>query len=174
MELLPTSHSVQRNLAVILNTLTFLTSSMQAFNRFPRNVLCHSLSVTIGLHIPGSSGCSYTCQCRRSRRCRVQFLCQEDSLEEEMATHSSILAWKNPWSEEPGRLQSMGLQGVEHDLATEHKHTDFPTNGSKRVELSWIEYSVMRAKLMAALLPRPARFVLDGNSRPAVNSDQLS
>lgn len=59
MELLPTSHSVQRNLAVILNTLTFLTSSIQAFSRFPPNVLCHSLSVTIGFHIPGSSGCSY-------------------------------------------------------------------------------------------------------------------
>ena len=68
----------------------------------------------------------------------------------------------------------MGLQGVKHDLATEHEYTAFPTNESKRVELSWIEYSVIRAKLMAALLPRPARFVLDGNSRPAVNSDQLS
>ena len=33
----------------------------------------------------------------------------EDPLEEEMATHSSILAWKGPWTEEPGRLQSMGL-----------------------------------------------------------------
>ena len=58
MELLHTSHSVQTNLAVILNTLTFLTSSMQAFNRFPPNVLCHPLTVTIGLHISGSSGCS--------------------------------------------------------------------------------------------------------------------
>ena len=38
----------------------------------------------------------------------VQFLCQEDSLEKEMATHSSILAWKIPWAEEPGGLQSMG------------------------------------------------------------------
>ena len=38
----------------------------------------------------------------------VQFLGQEDALEKEMATHSSILAWKIPWAEEPGRLQSMG------------------------------------------------------------------
>ena len=37
------------------------------------------------------------------------------SLEEEMATHSSILTWKIPWIEEPGRLQSMGLQRVRHD-----------------------------------------------------------
>ena len=37
---------------------------------------------------------------------------QEDPLEQEMATHRSILAWKFPWTEEPGRLQSMGLQKV--------------------------------------------------------------
>ena len=41
---------------------------------------------------------------------QVQFLGQEDPLEKEMATHSSILAWRIPCTEEPGRLQSMGLQ----------------------------------------------------------------
>ena len=46
---------------------------------------------------------------------RVQSLGQEDPLEKEMATHSSILAWKIPWTEEPGRLQSMGSQRVGHD-----------------------------------------------------------
>ena len=45
----------------------------------------------------------------------VQSLDQEDLLEKEMATHSSILAWKIPWTEEPGGLQSMGLQRVGHD-----------------------------------------------------------
>ena len=45
----------------------------------------------------------------------------EDPLEEEMATHSSILAWKVPWTEEPGRLQSMGSQSQTH-LST-HTHT---------------------------------------------------
>ena len=40
---------------------------------------------------------------------RVQFLGQEDPLEKEMATHSSMLAWRIPWTEEPGGLQSMGL-----------------------------------------------------------------
>ena len=40
---------------------------------------------------------------------------QEDPLEEEMATHASILAWKIPWTEEPARLQSVGLQRVGHD-----------------------------------------------------------
>ena len=40
---------------------------------------------------------------------------QEDALEKEMATHSSILTWRIPWTEEPGRLQSMGWQRVRHD-----------------------------------------------------------
>ena len=46
---------------------------------------------------------------------QVQSLVWEDPLEKEMATHSSILAWKIPWTEEPGRLQSMGLQKVGHN-----------------------------------------------------------
>ena len=45
----------------------------------------------------------------------VRSLGQEDSLEKEMATHSSTLAWKIPWMEEPGGLQSMRSQTVEHD-----------------------------------------------------------
>ena len=45
----------------------------------------------------------------------VGSLGREDLLEQEMATHSSILAWKIPWTEEPGRLQSMGSQRVGHD-----------------------------------------------------------
>ena len=44
---------------------------------------------------------------------------QEDPLEKEMATHSSILAWRIPWTEEPGGLQSVGVGGIGHDLATE-------------------------------------------------------
>ena len=45
----------------------------------------------------------------------LQFLGLEDLLEEEMSTHSNILAWKMLWTEEPGRLQSMGSQRVGHD-----------------------------------------------------------
>ena len=45
----------------------------------------------------------------------VQSLSQEDLLEEEMATYSSILSWRIPWTEEPGGLQSMGSQRVGHD-----------------------------------------------------------
>ena len=46
---------------------------------------------------------------------RVQSLGQESPLEKGIATHSSILAWRIPWTEEPGGLQSMGLQKVRHD-----------------------------------------------------------
>ena len=52
------------------------------------------------------------------RKTRVRFLGWEDPLEKEMAIHSSTLAWKIPWMEEPDRLQSMGSQRVGHDWAT--------------------------------------------------------
>ena len=53
----------------------------------------------------------------------VQSLDWDDPLEKGMATHSSILAWRIPWTEEPGGLQFLGLQRVRHDLATEHAQT---------------------------------------------------
>ena len=46
---------------------------------------------------------------------QIQPLGQEDALEKELATHSSILAWRNPWTEKPGGLQSMGSLRVRHD-----------------------------------------------------------
>ena len=49
---------------------------------------------------------------------RVQSLGQKDPLEKEMVTHSSTLSWKIPWTEEPGKLQFMGLQRVRHNLAS--------------------------------------------------------
>ena len=49
----------------------------------------------------------------------VRSLGEEDPLEKEMATHSSILTWRIPWTEKPGRLQSMGSQELDTDLATE-------------------------------------------------------
>ena len=51
----------------------------------------------------------------------VQSLAQEDPLEEGMATLSSVIAWEIPWTEEPGGLQSLGLQRVGHDLATKQQ-----------------------------------------------------
>ena len=55
----------------------------------------------------------------------IQFLGQEDPLEKEMEIHSSILAWESPWTEEPGRIQSMGLQRVKHDLATKQQQCSY-------------------------------------------------
>ena len=56
------------------------------------------------------------------RETQVQSLGWEDLLEKEMATHSSILAWKIPWTEEPGKLQSMGSQELD---TTEWRHFHF-------------------------------------------------
>ena len=52
----------------------------------------------------------------------VLILGQEDPLEEEMAADSSILAWRIPWTEEPGGLQSVGLQRVRHDWTRQAHH----------------------------------------------------
>ena len=52
---------------------------------------------------------------------QVQSLGREDPLEKEMVTHSSILAWRIPWTEKPGKLQSMGSQRVRHDLPTKQQ-----------------------------------------------------
>ena len=57
-------------------------------------------------------------ECLPMQETRIQSLGREDPLENEMATHSSVLAWEIPWTEEPGRLQSMGSQRVGHDLVT--------------------------------------------------------
>ena len=57
----------------------------------------------------------------------VLFLGWEDPLEEGMATHSGILAWRTPWKEKPGGLQSKGSQRIRHNLATKHKQKQMPT-----------------------------------------------
>ena len=60
------------------------------------------------------------------QKTQVLSLDQEDLLEKEMTTHSSVLAWKIPWAEEPGMLQSMGSQRVRHDLVTKPQQQLFP------------------------------------------------
>jgi len=62
---------------------------------------------------PGGSSGKNTCLPKQETR--VQSLGWEDPLEEGTATHSSILAWRVSWTEEPGRLQSMGSQRAGHD-----------------------------------------------------------
>ena len=63
--------------------------------------------------------------CLPAQEMRVPSLDQEDPLEKEMATHSSILAWRIPWTEEPGGLQSMGHKKSE---MTDHTHTHTRTH----------------------------------------------
>ena len=58
---------------------------------------------------------------------QVRSLGQEDTLEKEMAAHSSTLAWNTPWTEEPGRLLSMGCRGVGHDWAMSLSLSSPPT-----------------------------------------------
>ena len=60
----------------------------------------------------GTSRKELACQYRRHERCRFDPRVGKTPPEEEMVTHSSILAWRIPWTEEPGGLQSMGLQRV--------------------------------------------------------------
>ena len=62
---------------------------------------------------------------QKTQKTFVQSLGWEDLLEEEMATHSSILAQKIPWTEEPARIQYMGLQRVGHDLLTKQKKQQY-------------------------------------------------
>ena len=69
---------------------------------------------------------------------QVRSLGQEDPLEEEMATHSSVLAWEMTWTDEPGGLQSMGSKRVRHELATEHKSASVSVNLQDQVTLSRI------------------------------------
>ena len=64
----------------------------------------------------GASGKEPACQRRRCKRQEFNFSVRKIPLGEGMATHSSIIAWRMPWTEEPGKLQSIGLQRVGHDL----------------------------------------------------------
>ena len=78
------------------------------------------------------------------RETQVWSLGEEDPMEKETATHSSILAWKIPWTEEPGRLPSMGSQRVRHDWATSLSLTIWTFVG----------------KVMSLLFNTPSRFVI--------------
>ena len=69
---------------------------------------------------------------QETKETRIRSLAQEDALEKEMATHSSILAWKTPWTEEPGGLQSRGSQRVGHNCVRTHT----PITSTSRLQFS--------------------------------------
>ena len=86
----------------------------------------------------GASGEEPTCQGRRRRRCGFDSWVRKISLEEGMATHSSILAWRILWTEEPGRLQSMGLQRARHDWSnTAHMNAPFLALVHQVMRIKW-------------------------------------
>ena len=99
-------------------------SSGMASRMKSRNLLLHSAQVVyIGGGFPGGSRKEPTCQYRRHKRHRFNPWVKEDPLQEGMATHSGILAWRSPWTEEPGGLWPIGLQKVRHnwsDSACKH------------------------------------------------------
>ena len=82
-----------------------------------KHFLVKTSVIWIGLYgFPcGASGKEPTCQCRRRKRPGFLSCIRKEPLEEGMATHSSILPWRIPWTEEPGGLQSMESQRVRHD-----------------------------------------------------------
>ena len=73
---------------------------------------------------------------------RVWSLGQEDPLNKEMATHSSILAWKIPWTEKPGRLQSMSSQRVRHDWATSLYDLKYVVKFFKGISFSFCAHTI--------------------------------
>ena len=78
-----------------------------------------AVSANLAVAAPGLQETSLVAQTVKRlstmQEARVHSLGREDLLEKEMAPHSSVLAWKIPWTEEPGRLQSMGSQRVGHN-----------------------------------------------------------
>ena len=88
----------------------------EAKRSFLAQIIRESVFCSSSLGFPGgASGQEPACQCTRYNEIWVQFLGREDPPEEVMAIHSSILAWRNPWTEEPGWLQSTGSHRVGHD-----------------------------------------------------------
>ena len=120
-----------RALKALLHEASLLDSPHWIQSKTPsaieRNIICLSLRKRLSINLCYSIGASLVAQ--RVKRLptmwetRVRSLGREDPLEKEMATCSSTLAWKIPWTEKPGRPQSMGLQRVGRDWATPFSHS---------------------------------------------------
>ena len=99
----------------------------------------------------GLSGKEPACQCRRHKRCGFYHWRPEDLLEKETATHSSILAWRIPWTEEPGGLQFIWSQWVERywsDLGMWKLHfpAPLPFKDTYSLKQSHLKFQVMSEK----------------------------
>ena len=101
---------------------------------------------------------------------QVRSLGWEDPLEEEMATHSSVLAWEMTWTYEPGGLQSMGSQRVRHELATEDISTTIWVNHQDQVTLSRIFRGMSRQNYCSQ---PPAYGTVSCQSRWTLNNSYL-
>ena len=107
---------------------------------------------------------------QESQEMQVQSLGREDPLEEGMATHSSILTWRIPWSEEPGGLQSMGSQRVKHDwsnLTSTLMATDLQNVGSTCWSLCGDRYKRLN-KISAAYVELSLHFRKTNDERVVV------
>ena len=83
----------------------------------------------------------------------LQSLGGEDSLEKEMATHSSVLAWEIPWTEKPGGLQSVGLRRARRDIVTEQQHgTQMTFKGCPQ----WVDGSTLGLGLVNRVKMKPS------------------
>ena len=95
----------------------------------------------------------------------VQSLGGEDPLEKEMAIHSSALAWKSPWTEEPGRLQPMGLQRVGHDWVTSlHFHFIYLAEEMLTTLQSWMNCLEMQ-KILYTITKIESKEMLETSSQ---------
>ena len=118
----PLNVSCQRYLTIKLcnnfrhsDDTTLMAESEEELQSFVMKVKEESEKVGLKFNIQTSLVAQTVKYLSTMRETRVQSLGWEDPLEKEMATHSSILAWRLPWTEEPGRLQSTGSQRVRHN-----------------------------------------------------------
>ena len=99
----------------------------------PWNCLFKLLYVCCRRGFPGgASDKELTCQCRRRKKTRVRSLAQKHSLEDGRANHSSIIAWRIPWTQEPDGLQSVGSQRAGRDWSDLAQHSTWCRRSSKR------------------------------------------
>ena len=113
--ILGTSNKSNYTVFVLLSLAYFTEDNV--FNLPPSCSMCYMLQLSCWMGFPSGSVVKNPPAMQETW---VWSLGQEDPLEKEMATLSSILAWKIPWTEEPGGLQTIGLQRVRHDWAYRH------------------------------------------------------